>query len=382
MLRRRAAALLLALVVSPRPALAQLRTVVLLGSPSPRLEQSLQTGLRARRLLLVSPPSLGPAEPTGTADPDVIAVRDTERALERARQLYYEVQLVRAVELLDEQLRGAAPILARARRFDLLAALHLWRTVCLLKRGDAELARAAAASAILLGQGPIDETRYAPAVVETFASVRQALGAAPRARLSLVLSPPSAQVLLDGRPPSAPLPPGDHWLVAESPGYISTARLVRLEAGRTTSLRLTLYPADRALLRRQLQSLASHGELDPQNPAIALALCRWCEAGEALLVREAHSDLALARIECDRGQVKARFRGRAAPELEGAVGRGLSQLWGPLAQPAPRAPPRPAPFYKRWWFWTIVGGAVAGATTVGVVVGTRGSGTYTLRAQH
>ena len=31
------------------------------------------------------------------------------------------------------------------------------------------------------------------------------------------------------------------------------------------------------------------------------------------------------------------------------------------------------PFYKTWWFWTIIGVAVAGGTTAGVVLGTRGS---------
>ncbi|MCA9523499.1 MAG: PEGA domain-containing protein [Myxococcales bacterium] len=33
------------------------------------------------------------------------------------------------------------------------------------------------------------------------------------------------------------------------------------------------------------------------------------------------------------------------------------------------------PFYKTWWFWTIIGVAVAGGATAGIVLGTRGSTT-------
>jgi hypothetical protein len=31
----------------------------------------------------------------------------------------------------------------------------------------------------------------------------------------------------------------------------------------------------------------------------------------------------------------------------------------------------PRPFYKTWWFWTLIGAAAAGGATAGAVVGTR-----------
>ena len=35
----------------------------------------------------------------------------------------------------------------------------------------------------------------------------------------------------------------------------------------------------------------------------------------------------------------------------------------PVISTAPPAEPEPAPVYKRWWFWTLVGAAAAGAAT-------------------
>ena len=40
---------------------------------------------------------------------------------------------------------------------------------------------------------------------------------------------------------------------------------------------------------------------------------------------------------------------------------------------AGRAASHGEPFYKRWWFWTIVGGVVVGAATTGAVLGSRKS---------
>ena len=43
----------------------------------------------------------------------------------------------------------------------------------------------------------------------------------------------------------------------------------------------------------------------------------------------------------------------------------------PRRRPARRRPAEPPPIYRRWWFWTVIGVAVVGGATVGVVLGTR-----------
>jgi len=378
------AALLLALLASlPEAASGQSRSIVVLGSPSPPLEQALRLELQARGLRMVTPLPLGPLEPVGP-DPEERSVTEAEGALDRARKLYYDVQPARAAGLLEAELRARGAALARARRYDLLAKLRLWHAVCLLKQSETAAARTALASAILLGHGPPDGARFPPSVAKAFESVRRQLAVEPRARVEVELEPADAQVWVDGQPlaAGAELAPGEHWLLAESPGHLATARPVQLDSGRTTRLKLTLYPADRSVLRRQLQTLASRGELDPRSPRIAHALCRWRGVRQALLVDEGPTELTLTRLDCEHGQTTGRFREkltRAPTEL--VVQRALSQLWSP-GERVPTRSPGPTtsrPFYKRWWFWTLVGAAAAGATAAGVVLGTRGPGTYTLR---
>ena len=86
------------------------------------------------------------------------------------------------------------------------------------------------------------------------------------------------------------------------------------------------------------------------------------------------------------GGDEARFRGFVTPpaetvayvleyylEAHDAVGRVLSRIGTPeepLALDVAGAPIPPPPWYKRWWFWSAVGGAVAAGTVAGILVGT------------
>ena len=48
----------------------------------------------------------------------------------------------------------------------------------------------------------------------------------------------------------------------------------------------------------------------------------------------------------------------------------------PPALPTDLTPPAPTPrpIYRRWWFWTLIGGAVAAGAVAGIVVGTQRAG--------
>ena len=69
----------------------------------------------------------------------------------------------------------------------------------------------------------------------------------------------------------------------------------------------------------------------------------------------------------------------AAPATRGepssSVSAPVARADAPLAVASPQDPAKqPSPIYKRWWFWTAIGGTVAAAAIItGVVVGTRPS---------
>jgi len=65
--------------------------------------------------------------------------------------------------------------------------------------------------------------------------------------------------------------------------------------------------------------------------------------------------------------------------VEGELARLERQLraLAPLALKDTRPSPKRTPIYKRWWFWTLIGAAVAGATAGTVVAATRSDGPAT-----
>jgi tetratricopeptide (TPR) repeat protein len=77
-----------------------------------------------------------------------------------------------------------------------------------------------------------------------------------------------------------------------------------------------------------------------------------------------------ADVEAIIGELEAKIRSAAQPTST----RLLPRAPAPLAAGAPAReahPPSRLPVYKRWWFWTIIGAVVVGATVGGVVAGTR-----------
>jgi hypothetical protein len=358
------------------------RTVLVLGSPSGPVERALVRELHERRLRMALPATLGPAA-TDAANPERATLERVETSLRQAQKLYYDVRIADAATLLEQEIRSASPTLARARRFDLLRALHLWAGVCALKKGDSRAARHAFAAAVLLDDRPPDDVRFSPAVTTTFAAVREEIRRQPRSLLVVEAAPAQAKVTVDGRPWSAAplrLPPGQHWVVAEALGYLPAVRVLHLERGETTRVTLSLSPGEQSLVRRQLHARAARGELDPLAPDVALALCLLQSADESLLVREvregARLRLFFTRLSCASGRALGGHEEVTAPDrAEDAAHRAVETLWALT----PLATPKTEPLYKRWWFWTAVGlgAAAVGGTVAGVLWARRGD-TYTI----
>jgi tetratricopeptide (TPR) repeat protein len=95
---------------------------------------------------------------------------------------------------------------------------------------------------------------------------------------------------------------------------------------------------------------------------------------EYLRKARALSDRERAEIEGYIHEMEALKRGRAAVPPQASAPRASPALAAPPAIAIERAPVAP-PIYKRWWFWTLLGTAVAGGTAAlfasGVVGGTK-----------
>jgi tetratricopeptide (TPR) repeat protein len=88
--------------------------------------------------------------------------------------------------------------------------------------------------------------------------------------------------------------------------------------------------------------------------------------GEAVVPYAAEVRVHLRRLEAETTAPATKFKASPAPAT-------ATRLRAPPVTEAPRSHDTPAPgpthspFYKRWWFWTIVGVVVAGATTATVI---------------
>lgn len=94
---------------------------------------------------------------------------------------------------------------------------------------------------------------------------------------------------------------------------------------------------------------------------------------------EARTTLAALELEMKRrlAEEKAlRERDQTSAQLVEPPPVAPAPPSSPPPPPADLTPPQPAPrpIYRRWWFWTLIGGAVAAGAVAGIVVGTQRAG--------
>ncbi len=298
------------------------------------------------------------------------------RRLDGVIAAYRAGQLTEAAEDLDalvEEIRtdpvvpGAAPLAWRAH---VLEAQLAWI------EGDTVALTSALASAVALDPQASPSTREVPpAVVEAYEAERATVLAAaaswPRLDVDLVEPEPYA-IEIDGIVGDRPVPAGEHLVVVRRPGAMPVGAVL------TTDARWEV-PSAEVILRPRLPPDASEAE----------RICQSAELDELMLVRWRGERLALQRYTCGDGFGPAWYQGRGdwTAGLE-HVGRVPSAGW--VAAPVlhlesawPKIPPlrrrRPqvasdsgsASRRGRWLRalpWMLIGGAIAGGVTVGVLV--------------
>jgi len=89
-------------------------------------------------------------------------------------------------------------------------------------------------------------------------------------------------------------------------------------------------------------------------------------------LRERRAGARMTRLESERAELTRQLEQhrRTAASREDLLIAALQENQEQL-QSEPPPPPESPPVYRRWWFWTLIGVAVAGGVTAGVVAGSR-----------
>lgn len=286
-----------------------------------------------------------------------------------------------ALERVESSLRsdpGIATAAALMGRVAILRAQIAWT------RGDDVAVDEALTVALTLDpEGHLSTRAVAPPIAAAHERLRAALEADRERWTAIEVEGADGPVAIevDGRPSPGPVPPGEHFVVVRRAGFVPIAALVR------TPDKVAVPPTSTEVVGVGL----------PTDRADAEALCEAAQVQQLVLARQRGRRVGLQGYVCGEGFAPAEFSADDAPDdLVGTVlvanatddmgGRLHSArpwpavetpLEGPILGPeGPSDGPRgtsdePKPWFRRVWVWAVIGTAVAGAVTTGVVLGTR-----------
>ncbi len=273
------------------------------------------------------------------------------------------LEIVRA----DPVVPGAAALAWRA---------HMLRAQLSWAEGDAVGLEEAIVAAVALDPEARPSTRQVPPpVVEAYLRRREVVMAEVASWPELEVSWSSRESMaleIDGVPGRRPVPPGEHFVVVRRPGAAPVGAVVHTSTP-------WVVPDQTPVLKPGL----------PVDRETAQRICESAEVSWLLLARVRGDRLGLQRYACGVGFGPAWFEAREgwAPGIERMVAgphAGFvesSELHGEGPWPAmpPRVRPRPAAWgessggptharLRRALPWILIGGAIAGAVTLGVLV--------------
>jgi hypothetical protein len=313
--------------------------------------------------------------------------------LGRGRQAYLALELdaaQRALEAATDQFQKAGPVLDSPEPFS-QALMYLGATHVLA--GNATAARAVFERYhAAFGELSPDARVFNPEVMAAWTQAGKTLSARAKGAIALEGAAATAEITLDGRVRARGastldgLAPGEHALrvaVLGAAPFFTTVTLKPRERARVTVPAMS----ERAELSARLHGGMSSAERDGLRELLAvdaLAVVELAQAGSDELTltlsvsglatsRPSKSEHAgadfLARDQAVRMLV-AEFLDRVA-ERAHAVERGAEVARAAVAAPAPATPPRdeaPRAWYRKPWFWTVVGVVVLGGAAAGTAV--------------
>ena len=290
-----------------------------------------------------------------TAEVDAALTR-ARSALADARNKYIALELAAAIAELERvELELATDLLASSAGVALLTELNVWLGNLLIadrrvKEGEARFAQA-------LGLAPelvIDRATFPPEVTEVFTRVKEG-GVGQPASLTLDTRPQAARVAVDGRPRREQTPAtitaaaGWHYVRLQRSGFRPWAQRLAFTVGAVSEVPVALAKASPHRLSADLATVMR--ELYPSDSAAAVAVVASA-TGAGRVVVVGGTGLVLYDGAGKRLAVASGGDARAATESLFSNATGSKRELGPR------------PLYKKWWFWTAVGGVLATSAVV------------------
>jgi hypothetical protein len=234
---------------------------------------------------------------------------------------------------------------------------------CLLERqlsltsSDATRARAWLYAAAAFGPSiELDPVRHPEDERDAFARARTALHKEPPATLSLMTTPPAAEIWVDGvrrcaSPCSVTLVPGRHLVRASSPAHAPAAAQLDLVSGTTASRSLGLTAAYSGASLRAIEAMMADPSRRNEGASALEPMARFLDVDHLVAVVPEGDKTRLVFAPPAAG------RPRLGPAVPAA---NLSATAAEQLRPIAPPPQEGQPWYGRTTTWLVGGGIVAG----------------------
>lgn len=292
------------------------------------------------------------------------------------------------VASLDDAIELFESDLANVQRQYLVDATMLWGAAqCMMRR--TRVCESAFRRVVTFRENATYDTEVLPpGPEEVFDQIRDETLEGPRGSLRIETEPPGAEIFVDGRfvgasPARAEgLLAGDHYVTLKMVGYERQVQRVTVQTDfeDTASFELAQLGSYLGLSHSLEAARREMGQPRAGNGIRGLrGLLLIDQVVLGSLTREADSeayDLVLYLYDLRTNHGLRRVERRldwefpdltATEELAVELYRNVD-LTGrirPVDEPLPPLPQEPSPFYRTWWFWSIVGAVLVG-TSIGV----------------
>jgi tetratricopeptide (TPR) repeat protein len=417
---------------SPQVATIYMVRIQAAADVSPLIPRRLTEQLRAELGTVETLELLADEEPTlagGAASARVIDVRDeAKKLLETGRDALGKSEYEQAAELLTKAIKAYEESVAVLDDVRPIAYAQVLLAIAEGRRGrDAECANAFTAALLLHPASRPDLAAQPQKIRKAFDKARKAAAVKADAGATITAQPDGVDISVDGKAPvPAPavveLTPGVHYVRAARAGFVPAGARIIVKSGESLKLPLRLTPeaggagpggdALKAAFQGEIIKRVQSGTIDSRLKDVAARFCERAKAAylvvghvsrapdgylvRAYLYRKAGNrliELDAAKLDAELVNLSAGLyqlaehvtaatrrwpEGRDITTVQLDLGvragrgeRGAAVDHGPVAvtgETGPHIDIAP-PFWRTWWFWTIVGVAViAGGSTAGALL--------------